>query len=253
VLALLGLSAIASVTVSLVLSVRLLRLWGRSRQLPELTIGASFLIAGVFGFVATVLGNPGTPGLNPDLAFKIMVSGLGLISVGVALNYLFVWKVFRPDSSWAQALFWIATGVLAMTVIPLAGDSSGSTPAPFGPLTALGDATRMGAGAWGAFESLRYFTLMRRRLQIGLAEPAVTNRFLLWGIATLTTSGIFFASSTLVRLYFSPGEGALTPGLTIVVALGTLSVAIVQWLAFLPPAFYLRWVEGRAPAAESAA
>jgi len=189
VLALLGLSTIASLTVSLVLGVRLLRLWGRSRQLPELTIGASFLTA----------------------------------------------------------------GVLAITVIPLSGDAAGSTPTQLSPLTVLGDATRMGAGAWGAFESLRYFTLMRRRLRIGLAEPAVTNRFLLWGIATLTTSGIFFATSTLMRLQFAPKDAALTPELMIIVSLGTVGAAIVQWLAFIPPAFYLRWIEGRAPAAESTA
>ena len=252
-LALLGLSTIASLTVSLVLGVRLLRLWGRSRQLPELIFGAAFLIAGVFGYIATIAGSPANPGLSPDLASNITVAGLGLISVGVSLNYLFVWKVFRPDSGWAQALFWVATGALAMTVIPLSGYAARSAATQLNPLTVLGDATRMGAGAWGAFESLRYYTLMRRRLRIGLAESAVTNRFLLWAIAVLTTSGIFFATSALVRLHFEPQEGRLTPELLIIVSLSTLGVAIVQWLAFLPPAFYLRWIEGRASAAESAA
>jgi hypothetical protein len=252
VLALLGLSTIASLTVSLVLCVRLLRLWGRSRQLPELIFGAAFLTAGVLGYIATIVGT-GPPGLSPDLASKITVVGIGLISVGVSLNYLFVWKVFRPDSVWAQALFWVATGVLAMTVIPLSGGVARSAATQLNPLTVLGDATRMGAGAWGAFESLRYYTLMRRRLRIGLAESAVTNRFLLWAIAVLTTSGIFFATSALVRLHFEPQEGGLTPELLIIVSLSTLGVAIVQWLAFLPPAFYLRWIEGRASAAESAA
>ena len=248
-LALLGLSTIASMAVSLVLGIRLLRLWGRSRQLPELIFGAAFLSAGVLGYIATIAGTPGTPGLSPDLTSNITMVGIGLISVGVSLNYLFVWKVFRPDSVWAQALFWVATGVLAMTVIPL----SGSAATQLNPLTVLGDATRMGAGAWGAFESLRYYTFMRRRLRIGLAEPAVTNRFLLWGIAVLTTSGIFFATSALVRLHFEPQKGGLTPELLIIVSLSTLGVAIVQWLAFLPPAFYLRWIEGRGSAAESAA
>ena len=251
-LALLGLSTIASLTVSLVLGVRLLRLWGRSRQLPELIFGAAFLTAGVLGYIASMV-SAGAPGLSPDLASILTLAGIGLISVGVSLNYLFVWKVFRPDSGWAQALFWVATGVLAITVIPLSGYAARSAGAQLNPLTVLGDATRMGAGAWGAFESLRYYTLMRRRLRIGLAEPAVTNRFLLWGIAILTTSGIFFATSAMVRLHFEPQEGGLTPELMIIVSLSTLGVAIVQWLAFLPPAFYLRWIEGRASAAESAA
>jgi hypothetical protein len=252
VLALLGLSTIASLTVSLVLCVRLLRLWGRSRQLPELIFGAAFLTAGVLGYIATIVGT-GPPGLSPDLASKITVVGIGLISVGVSLNYLFVWKVFRPDSVWAQALFWVATGVLAMTVIPLSGYGARSAATQLNPLIVLGDATRMGAGAWGAFESLRYYISMRRRVRIGLAEPAVTNRFLLWGIAVLTTSGIFFATSAPVRLHFEPQEGGLTPELLIIVSVSTLGVAIVQWLAFLPPAFYLRWIEGRVSAAESTA
>jgi len=251
-LALLGLSTIASLTVSLVLGVRLLRLWGRSRQLPELIFGAAFLTAGVLGYIASMV-SAGAPGLSPDLASILTLAGIGLISVGVSLNYLFVWKVFRPDSGWAQALFWVATGVLAITVIPLSGYAAPSAATQINPLTVLGDATRIGAGVWGAFESLRYYTIMRRRLRIGLAEPAVTNRFLLWGIATLTTSGIFFATSALVRLHFEPQEGALTPELLIVVSLSTLGVATAQWLAFLPPAFYRRWVAGRTPAAESAA
>ena len=35
---------------------------------------------------------------------------------------------------------------------------------------------------WGAAESLRYFSMMRRRAKLGLADPLVTNRFLLWGL-----------------------------------------------------------------------
>jgi hypothetical protein len=252
-LALLGLSTLASLTVSLVLGVRLLRLWGRSRQLPELIFGAAFLSAGVFGYIATIVGSPSTPGLSPTQASNLTLTGIALLSVGVSLNYLFVWKVFRPDSGWAQAFFWVATGVIAITVIPISGYATGSLVTQLNPMTVLGDATRMGAGAWGAFESLRYYTLMRRRLRIGLAEPAVTNRFLLWGIATLATSVIFFATSALVRLYLDPREGALTPELMIIVSLSTLGVATAQWLAFLPPGFYLRWVERRASVAEGTA
>jgi len=67
-LALLGFSSLASMAVSLVLGVRLLRLWGRTSELPELVIGASFLMACVLGYLATVLGNPGVPGVDPEAA-----------------------------------------------------------------------------------------------------------------------------------------------------------------------------------------
>ena len=42
------------------------------------------------------------------------------------------------------------------------------------------------AFAWGGFEALRYFFLLRRRQALGLADPVVTNRFLLWAIADWT-------------------------------------------------------------------
>ena len=39
---------------------------------------------------------------------------------------------------------------------------------------------------------------MRKRVRLGLAEPAVANRFLLWGIASLSTGSIFLVTSTVV-------------------------------------------------------
>jgi hypothetical protein len=248
-LALLGFSSLASLAVSLVLGVRLIRLWRRTREMPELVIGASFLTAGVIGYLGTILGNPGTPGVDPAVSARIMIFGMSLISVGVALNYLFVWKVFRPESRTAGACFWALSLLLAVTILPLVGDPAAGAPAQLGFVTVLGDLVRMGAGAWGATESLRYYSLMRRRMQIGLAEPAITNRFLLWGLGGLSTSFIFLATSTWARITFASADGALTPGMMVVVSAGTITVAILQWLAFLPPAIYRRRFERAAPAA----
>lgn len=246
-LALLGLSTLASVVVSLVLGVRLLRLWSRSRQLPELVIGASFLVAWVMGYIATVLGNPGTAGLPDAVAYPVMVSGIGLISIGVALNYFFVWKVFRPESGWAQGLFWIATPTLVLTIAPISGDPTAGAQVDAG--TVIGDLVRFGGGAWGAYESLRYFGQMRKRMRLGLAEPAVTNRFLLWGVASLSTAAIFLTTSTAVRLALSPADGSVTPGVMSLISLLTVVTAVSQWLAFLPPARYTRWIESRSAVA----
>jgi len=252
-LALLGLSSLASLTVSLVLGVRLIWLWRRTRQMPELVIGASFLTAGVVGYLATILGNPGTPGIDPVAAARTMLLGMSLISVGVALNYLFVWRVFRPESRTAGACFWVLSVLLAVTVWPLVGDPASGAPATLGFTTWLGDLVRMGAGVWGASESLRYYSLMRRRMQIGLAEPAITNRFLLWGLASLSTACIFLATSTWARITFANADGSLTPAMMVVVSASTIVVAVLQWLAFLPPASYRRRFERTEPAATEAA
>jgi hypothetical protein len=46
----------------------------------------------------------------------------------------------------------------------------------------IGWAGRTAAALGIAFESFRYWRMLRRRLRLGLADPVVTNRFLLWGI-----------------------------------------------------------------------
>ena len=45
----------------------------------------------------------------------------------------------------------------------------------------LGWAGRTGAMLWVAIESFRYYGQQRRRLRIGLADPILSNRFLLRG------------------------------------------------------------------------
>ncbi len=59
--------------------------------------------------------------------------------------------------------------------------------------------------AWACYESLRYYRSMHRRQTLGLADPIVANRFLLWSIWTgavtflplvaLTIRGLSIAAS----------------------------------------------------------
>jgi hypothetical protein len=97
-------------------------------------------------------------------------------------------------------------------------------------------------------ESLRYYALMRRRRALGLADPVVTNRFLVWGAgeaaSTLVVLALFVATMT------QPGISAADPFVSWCVTLAGLLNAFVWWLTFTPPKTYLRWV--RAGAAEEA-
>ena len=95
---------------------------------------------------------------------------------------------------------------------------------------------------WGSFESLRYWTRMKRRARLGLADPVVTNRFFLWGLA----AGAAGAGS------------ALGVGVSLVTGLSHMEIpwviasssahgfvaAVAISLAFVPPPAYLRWVTG---------
>jgi hypothetical protein len=83
---------------------------------------------------------------------------------------------------------------------------------------------------------------------VGLCEPLVCNRFLLWGV-----SGAQWVTLELVILpqeigyevtrEFSTSLGVLSASLEVV-------PAALIWLTFFPPACYRSWIAGGAVAAE---
>jgi hypothetical protein len=75
-----------------------------------------------------------------------------------------------------------------------------------------------------------------RRMALGLADPVVTNRFLLWGLFGLMATGINVASAAGVVLGADPTHSPL-----VLVPMGLLGAgaALAKYLAFFPPAWYL--------------
>jgi hypothetical protein len=97
---------------------------------------------------------------------------------------------------------------------------------------------------WTAFESLRYWSLLRRRLALGLADPVVTNRFLLWGLVGVF-SFLSVVGPTLAALAgVDSGESAF---MRLTTALAGLVCSAALLLAFTPPEAYTRWLRERAP------
>jgi hypothetical protein len=97
---------------------------------------------------------------------------------------------------------------------------------------------------WTSWEALRYGRQMRRRLALGLADPVVVDRLLLWGggvgVATLMSLTTGIARLRGVDLQATLA-GAAFVGISGVIAAGSI------YLAFFPPAAYARWVARRAP------
>jgi hypothetical protein len=76
---------------------------------------------------------------------------------------------------------------------------------------------------WSVFESLHCCALMRRRARIGLADPMVARRFLLWGVAGGAALGIYLASMwsrVAEPEMMGPWTVALTSVLGLVAAVG---------------------------------
>ena len=97
--------------------------------------------------------------------------------------------------------------------------------------------------AWLAAEALLEWSKARRRLALGLADPAVSDRFLMWGVFGASTT---LLSAFLLWLNLTTAEGSHSlVGQVALTGFGLVSAATVT-LAFFPPAGYVAWVRGRA-------
>jgi len=231
----------------LVAVIRLLLLWRRSRQLPELAIGVGFaLIAGV-GLPAMGLGGLGSES-NAGVDYWLVGFGLVNVAVGIFAVQVFTWKVFRPDAAWAAALAW---GSLVAGLVIAAGGLRAIAAAP-------PDVTPAVAGTswwlalrllfevwyvWTGVESLREYFKARRRLALGLSDPVAANRFLLWGAmgVYLAFNGAF--AMALEQSGMTPIKDSLP---ALVLAANGVGAGVLILLTFMPPKSYCDWVRTRA-------
>jgi hypothetical protein len=236
--------------VSLVIGVRLLLLARRTGEMPELLVGLAVLGIGPLGFGLSMLASA-TLGRSTIISATLQGSAFVAVFIGSAAQCLFVWYVFRRQAVWARPLVYTAIALLATAYAADILETGLLDRGYGGSWFRAGMALRLLVMVWNSFESLLYWRRMRRRLRLGLADPVVTNRFLLWGVSSAAAffgSGLIFAFVTVTGM--NPNEA---PGLSLIVSLHGLVAAIAMWFAFQPPAFYVRWLEGRArPHADAA-
>ena len=242
-LILLGVGSLVSLVASLVLGIRLLRLAARTRGLPELAMGSGFLLGGFLGFLFILIGNPAAgQNLSVPVAELLFRLGVTLLGVGVSCTYVFVWQTFHPGSATVRTLALIAIACILGSLQAVWTDAIET--ALVSPVHLFGEAVRLMGMIWGCVEALRYHAAMRRRLALGLADPVVTNRFLLWGIAM--GAGVITALTGLLMTLYGMVSPEAWPYLVLGI-FATISPA-AQWLAFFPPRSYCGWVRGDAAA-----
>jgi hypothetical protein len=229
--------------VGLLVSLRLLGLWHRTRQLPELTAGLGLLGIGPLGFCVLLGGPTLAPGTR--FAYFSFVTGLAVQGLGFLAASVFTWRVFRPGARWARA-FTIALGAgLAVALVGYATFPIGSV-RPLWHLH-LDIWLKVACLAWGAAESLGYWRVTRRRVAIGFADAVVSASFLCWGIA-LSAAALGFLGIYVAVLELRPGEH-IGPGVEVALSSCGMVSAVTLFLAFLPPKSYARWLSSRSPAA----
>ncbi|HME68965.1 MAG TPA: hypothetical protein VKM54_03755 [Myxococcota bacterium] len=231
--------------VGLFVSLRLLGLWRKTRQLPELTAGMGLLGIGPLGFCVLLGGPTLAPGTR--FAYLSFVTGLAVQALGFLSASVFTWRVFRPGARWARAFpivlgAGLAVALVGYMVVPI---GSGQPLWHFH-LDIWLKATCL---AWGAAESLGYWRVTRQRVAIGFADAVVSASFLCWGIA-LSAAALGFLGIYFAVLALRPGEH-LGAGVEVALSSCGMITASALFLAFLPPKAYARWLATRSPAAEA--
>lgn len=235
---------VAFLVSSVCIGVRCLLLARRTRAVPELAIGAGFVIGAVVGYV------PETIVLSTDLlpreieARVLAVTQVAIRCAAVSV-LVFTVAVFRPEATWARAAGALILLALAASWLAF----------PYTRVYAQGPAdvvwydvfavARTLPLVWGAVEAALYHARLRRRLRIGLADPLVVDRFLLWSIG-LGAMSLLMASTILAPL---AGVDPAAPGWVLLESLAGLVGAVSLWRAFFPSRAYRAAAARRAAAA----
>lgn len=207
----------------------------RRHAVPELALGAMMLFGGPLGYAPTVLAWSGA------LPAALLAPVQALAQLGLQLSaaslLLFNVRVFRAGSRAAHALAAALGLAMAVAWLALLADGAFAGRSFEHPVWRVDCAVRAFAYVWAAAEALREHARCRRRVRVGLADPVLADRFLLWGLLNVGVIGIFanFLYGRLLRAGEAPSAvWYWTDG---VLAVAT---ALAVWLAFAPPAAYLR-------------
>jgi hypothetical protein len=240
-LQLLGIGVLVMIVADGVVGVRLLLLARRTRQLPELCFGLSFLLLGVLGYPLSIMARKAAmagapvPGLLPT---AFLFQDLASLAMFVA-----TWQTFRPAARWPRYV--VGAGVAAFAA-SLLGDSVVARAwllRDGGVWYELGFWARAGSFLFAAVEASRYYQAMRRRSRLGLADPIVTDRFRLWALSSSAISAAFLIFY--MGRWWAENVATSLPVLAATSVAGLIAGGTV-WLAFLPPAAYLQRVRLRA-------
>jgi hypothetical protein len=235
------------VLISLAVGLRLIALRIRGGGSPELLLGLMLLLTVGIGYPGLIA----VERASSEWARPLYVVANGCVNAGFAMLYVFTWKVFRPDSGLARGA--AALGVLALLVnlgvrvVDALSQPELSAPSQMIAQSLVQTSLVVVPYAWTAWESIRYYERMRRRVRLELADPVVCNRFLLWGL----TSGFVIAGVALNSVALAMRVNIFeTPSILFASSATGLAQAVLLLLAFLPPRSYLEWVRTRShPAA----
>jgi hypothetical protein len=229
--------------VSLTVGVRLVALWWRDRELPQLLIGLGVLGIGPIGFGCQTLGQ--ILYADYDVAARaVFATGLFAASGGAFAKYIFNYTVYHPGSRAVRGLAYVAGVGLLVTCLWAWASNGFARVQEIDTSYFIRSVLQVSCLLWGSVEALRYWLMMRRRVRLGLADPVVTNRFFMWGVgAGAAGVGTVVGIAAPMLIGRPPLE---IPWVTLSSSMHGLLAAVALSLAFLPTPAYKRFLLERA-------
>jgi hypothetical protein len=229
--------ALSSVFVGL----RLIRLWSRTRQLPELLLGVAIFVGGFVGHLLAwivYVRKPAEPYLT---LFSYTYRSAAALSC--SLTATLAWYVFRRERGdmWARVLLGVI--VLILVSYPFRDHIVGTGPpetlmlSPFYWMYTFGLTV---PNLWCTVEALRYQSLIRRQWRIGLpADLVVAARMKFWAIGMGAMGSMLLSLDGLRLINFLRGTPLMDPR-NVIGFLGLVSTISLCTAFFLPRAYVKR-------------
>jgi hypothetical protein len=227
----------------LVVGVRLLALFARTRRAPELLAAMALLGLGPVASTCGAVAAQAAPSA-PEIGGVLSAIAYAAAAVGSGSAALFTALVFHRESRAARRLTIALLVALAGTWAAMGATGGFDLTRPPGLFRSASQVLRLAILLWGAIEAYVYGRLLYRRVAVGLADPLVANRFELWGAAlaaaalAMTVAFLGNVASLAASPWFAHLEA--------VIAAAGIAASIALLLAFLPPARYRRFVLARA-------
>jgi hypothetical protein len=222
----------------LIVGSRLFRLASRTGEKPERALAWLFILAGTSYVVYTMALIPGLESLWTPISFAARAVYL---PAPVCLA-IFTRQVFRSDDRWSAWMVYLVAALMLGGVggSILSGDWEGfSIGNPWFWLEWAGYTIPFG---WAGVEAIADYRPSLRRLRLGLCDPLVPNRLLLWSLYGVAQVSI----SIFILPQYMEFEQQNTWGASwdrVVGVFETVSVLLIGFV-FFPPAFYRNWVIG---------
>jgi hypothetical protein len=220
--------------------VRLLWLAKTGGGRPALLCGNGFCLIAMLGFPLGVVSGMGAVRVG-EVVLPLAAVGLLANMLGISCFYIFTVSVFRPNALWAHTLAGAAIAGMAMACVAnvanlaLAQSHLSSFDVTWG-WSGVFNAMCILCFGWMGLEGMTEWWKSRRRLALGLSDPVVSNRLLMWGLFGLSTTLLCLV---LLALLLSRQPTATSPLAQVAQAVFGLLSSGAAMLAFFPPPAYL--------------